>query len=112
MLKIINDLHDAMTVQKGAEASGRTLKSLVDYSRYHFSEEERLMSKYGYEGYAAHKGEHEAFIKSVLDMSERHARGDGSVTIALISFLKSWFSKHIRNTDNKYGEFFNNLGVR
>jgi hemerythrin len=56
-VKIINDLHDALLSQDGDTAS-KKLKELVLDVEHHFSEEEKQMFKYNYEGGNKHQHAH------------------------------------------------------
>lgn len=111
LFKMLNDLHDAMTDRKGGEITGNILKSLIDYTKYHFGEEERLMTKYNFDGFKDHKKEHDDFVVKISDMQARFAKNDASVTIELRKFLKDWWIKHIQSTDKKYTEFFKGMGL-
>jgi len=42
LIKMINDLDDAMKQGKGKEVLGKIVKGLSDYTAYHFSTEERF----------------------------------------------------------------------
>ncbi len=109
--ELINTLHDAMSSRHGSEAVPKTINSLIEYTKYHFNEEERLMTKYNFEGLAFHKGEHQTFVKKVAELKERLDKGDTGTALETMRFLKDWFSKHILDTDKKYSGFFNEKGV-
>jgi len=111
LVKLINELHTAMSEKRGQTVVGNILKNLIEYTKYHFSEEERLMKKYNYKDYTEHKAEHDAFIKKINDMHERAAKNDSFVTIELRSFLKDWILKHILVSDKNYSKFFTDMGL-
>ncbi|MBI5970111.1 MAG: hemerythrin family protein [Deltaproteobacteria bacterium] len=108
---IMNTLYDAMSARHGGTAVAKTINSLIEYTKYHFGEEERLMSKYNFEGAAQHKAEHQTFIKKVAELKEKLDKGDTVIAIEAMRLLKDWFSKHILDTDKKYSLFFNEKGV-
>lgn len=111
LIDLINQLHDAMSAGKGREAAGQVLHSMIEYTKYHFGEEERLMAKYNYDGLSTHKMEHQKFVARVAEFKERLDKGDSSITVETMRFLKDWLSTHILDTDKKYSGFFNEKGV-
>ena len=48
MIEIINQLYDSLRAEKGDQELGVIIKKMVDYTRYHFSSEERLLFSKGY----------------------------------------------------------------
>lgn len=107
---LLNEIYDAMRTGTGPEAVGKTLGGLIDYTRWRFAEEERLMLEQGFEGYAQHKNEHDDLVKKVLEFQDKHGKGL-AVTVEVFDFLKAWLTHHIMHTDKKYGAFFNRKGI-
>lgn len=110
LMELINELHDAMKRGKGPEAVGGVLKSLLEYTKIHFSAEQYLMTAHGYPGYEAHKAEHDALVRKVEELTEKHCKGV-AVTVEVFQFLKDWLTKHIKETDRQYSSFFNSKGI-
>ena len=110
LMELLNDLYDAMRRGKGPDAVGVVLKSLIEYTRVHFSAEQYLMITHGYPGYEAHKAEHDALVRKVEELTDQHARGI-AVTVEVFQFLKDWLTTHIKETDRKYSSFFNSKGI-
>ena len=111
LVKIINDLHQAMVEGNGREQLGKILTSLISYTRAHFKTEEVFMESHRYPGYAMHKSEHDQLTKSVLDLQSKFQRNGVGLTVETMDFLKGWLSRHILGTDKKYGPFLNSKGV-
>ncbi len=111
LVKMVNDLHDAMSSGKGKEAAGKVLLDLVNYCGYHFTAEEKLMTTHNYPGYAAHKKAHDDLTRQALDIKKGYEEGKPLITIELLSFLKNWLTSHILGTDKKYGPFFKSKGI-
>ncbi|MBI5454185.1 MAG: hemerythrin family protein [Deltaproteobacteria bacterium] len=110
LMELINELHDSMKRGKGPEAVGVVLKSLIEYTKVHFSAEQYLMITHGYPGYEAHKAEHDALVRKVEELADKHGRGI-AVTVEVFQFLKDWLTKHIKETDGKYSSFFTSKGI-
>ncbi|MBI5236100.1 MAG: hemerythrin family protein [Deltaproteobacteria bacterium] len=111
LVELINELHDAMRSGHARDMLGSTLKGLIDYTRMHFAEEERLMSAHGYAGLAAHRIEHEKLVTKVSELHAKYVAGDNTLTIETMNFLKDWLINHILVTDKQYGVFFKSRGV-
>jgi hemerythrin len=102
LFDLINTLHDSMRVGKGREALDEVLHALEDYAQRHFSAEETLMRKTGYDGLTAHALEHRKFMDKVHSLIDQHESGKTVVTQALMTFLCDWLKTHIAMTDRGY----------
>jgi len=107
----INDLYEAMLAGKGKTVLRQTLAAMVDYTRTHFADEEKLMSTHGYSGYAEHKAIHDAFVAQVLDLQRRVQADEIGVSREVLNRLKDWLLNHIKVTDQDYVPFLKSKGV-
>ena len=105
LFKIARELHDAMSKGHGRQASGLLLDRLVQYTTVHFAHEERLMQQHRYPAYPAHKAEHDALTKKVIDFQKEFEQGRVSLTVELLHFLKGWLEHHIKESDQRYSPF-------
>ncbi|MDX9703287.1 MAG: bacteriohemerythrin [Candidatus Auribacterota bacterium] len=112
LIALLNELYDAMKAGKSKDVLTKTLKGLIDYTVYHFGAEEKYMHKFNYPGYLSHKGEHEKLVRKVVDFQKEFEKGNASISIDLMNFLKDWVSGHIQGTDKKYSSFFNQNGLK
>lgn len=108
---IINELNDAMSMGKGKEVLGKVLSNLIDYTKIHFSAEERLMKTHGYPEYSQQKSEHDDLSKKALDIQQQYQSGKTMMSLEVMNFLKNWLVNHIQGTDKKYTAFLNSKGV-
>jgi len=111
LVKMINDLHDAMSIGKGKQTVAKVIQELVDYTVSHFSTEEKFMIKYSYPWTLPHKSEHKNFVEKVSDFQKGYNEGKLSLTIEIMSFLKDWLVNHIQSTDKKLGPFLKEKGL-
>lgn len=111
LISLVNELNQHILVGNRDAAAGNALAGLIDYTVTHFKNEENLMIKHGYPGYAGHKVEHENLTAKVLDFKERYVSGKTGFTIELIKFLQDWLINHIEGTDMAYKKFFMDKGV-
>lgn len=108
---LINDLHEAMLAGHGKIILGQTLAVMIDYTRTHFADEERLMSTHGYPGYAEHKALHDGCVARVLDLQQRAQAGELGISREVLNYLKDWLVNHIKVTDQEFVPFLKNKGV-
>ena len=81
------------------------MDELIACTVWHFRHEERLMVKYGYEGLAAHRAEHDDLVASVTELQGKLSQEGASVTSAEIEYLERWLTGHILGTDMDLGAF-------
>jgi len=111
LFQIASKLHEAMTTGKGKAVLGSILNRLVQYTAGHFAHEERLMRLHDYPDLAAHKAQHDALTRQVLDFQANFESGQAAITVQLLHFLKNWLVEHIKGSDLKYVPFLANKAV-
>lgn len=85
----------------GGEAV-RILDQLGAYTREHFRDEEEYMESIGYEGLAAQKRAHEAFVDKLAAMDAGELEnGSREYFQQLVEFLLGWLINHILQSDKK-----------
>ncbi len=103
LLRLINRLAD-LTESGGGGASIRiVLGQLVDYTRFHFKDEEALMVRHGFAGIDAHRKIHAGFVAEVENLASGVGGGAEVDAGSLLPVLKEWLVKHIQGTDRIYG---------
>jgi hemerythrin len=102
LVKLVNELYDAMTQNRGKEATGKVLNELVAYTVKHFAHEERYFAQTAYPDTAAHIAEHEKLKAQVGDFGKKFAAGQATVSAELMNFLRNWLMTHIMQSDKKY----------
>jgi hemerythrin len=99
-------------LQEGADRDSldNAFDALVDYTRYHFTAEEKLMVLYSYPGVQGHSKSHGDLILQVSEYQKRMLSGDVPEKAGFLHFFESWL-RHIVDDDRKYGAFLNAKGV-
>jgi hemerythrin len=105
LIKLVNDLHDALHAGKGNDVAAGIIKELVSYTQTHFAYEERQLATANYPDLGNHKTAHAALIKKVEDFAARIAKGQPGVSVQLSAFLGDWLKTHIMGTDKKYAPY-------
>ncbi|MEW5754692.1 MAG: bacteriohemerythrin [Pseudomonadota bacterium] len=104
-LAIINELHTCLMTSKTDLTTDKVLKKMINYTRYHFAEEERLMRDEGYPHYDAHIRAHAHFTSKLMELKKAVDAGELLLRRELMGILKNWLTDHIQNTDRLYGQF-------
>jgi hemerythrin len=113
LVGMLNELFDSAQNGKGKETLGKILDGLVTYTATHFANEERYFAQHAYPDSKAHKAEHDALAKSVIDVQKRYRAGaSAALSMEVLNFLKNWLSKHIQGSDKKYAPYLTARGVR
>jgi len=112
LVRMVNELHEAMGVGSSREKLGQILAGLVKYTQAHFATEERLMQLHGYPDFLTHKSEHEHLTRTVMDFERRFLSNEVGLSVEVMEFLRDWLVKHILGSDKKYSPFLNAKGVR
>ena len=111
LLTLINNLQTAVYYPTGEAFERQALQELVDYTKYHFEREEKLMLANGYPDFEPHKRQHEAMIAKVNGFLEAYEKDREGTIDELTQFLKSWLIQHIAGTDQQYSEHLRSRGV-
>lgn len=109
IIKETNDLiHEEFLHDKYDEIV-RLITELRDYTEFHFSDEEALMTHIQYPGLNAQKRAHSAFIERLveIDLNDLDEMDDHQqeYLLDLIQFLLDWLTNHILACDQKIGEY-------
>jgi hemerythrin-like metal-binding protein len=112
LIEIINRLYYSRGNSPHA-VLGETIQKLIEYTKIHFADEERLMRENNYPDYQAHKKRHEAFIEEVKKFNNEYQKVDDdlledySLVTDVLFYLKSWLCGHILVVDKEYSAFLN-----
>jgi len=113
LVGLLNAFYDAMQAEKGNGVLGNTLDALIEYTKFHFANEELLFAKTGYPDAVGHKKEHDALTQQVLEVQRKYKAGEtAALSLEVVNFLKKWLVTHIQGTDKKYSPHLVSHGVR
>jgi hemerythrin-like metal-binding protein len=112
LVRLINNLHDAMKIGQGNAILGETLSRVLDYTVHHFGTEERLFKQTGYAGGVSHIAEHRQLTQQVQALKNKMDAGQAVPTIDLMAFLRDWLTDHIKGVDKKYTAFMHSKGIQ
>jgi len=111
LFETLNELHGAMMKGQAQSLTGPLLHKLVDYTRRHFAAEEAMMVSTRYPGLAAHRAKHHELTKQVEEFVGRFEKGEITLNLHLMNFLRDWLNNHILKEDKEYGPWMIEHGV-
>lgn len=111
LIKMINDLDEAMAKGRGRDVMGKIVAELADYARTHFAFEETYFAKFNYPETAAHKAEHAKYLAEIAKFKADFDANKLGLSIKVMQFLSDWLKQHIMGTDKKYSACFNANGM-
>ena len=106
LVDLLNQLHVAIRDHRGSQVCRDILDRLAEYTRTHFLLEESLMRVSNYAGFEMHKQQHEELIAQVVALQEKLDAGKASISFELLHFLQVWLTKHINESDKRFGIHF------
>ena len=109
LVGIFNILNHALADGESQDYLAAVLEELVNCTIWHFSHEERLMLKYGYEGAEEHKALHRELIKSARALQQKILQGGKSIADEDIEFLERWLTEHILTEDMRLGSYLSQV---
>jgi len=112
LIRLVNKMHEAIHKRKGSDVVEEILGELATYTKTHFVVEESLMRILGYPDYEDHKVAHDDLLEQVIELKEKVATGQTTVSFQLMHFLKNWLTQHIMVEDAKYTNFFHAAGAK
>jgi hemerythrin len=110
LIALINELNEAMASRSGYEVTAKVLEKTLDYTYYHFQEEEGLMARFAYPDIVQHQAQHEAFRTKVNVLLKQNKEHVGTVPRELLMYLRDWLLNHIVQTDKKLGQYLSEQG--
>lgn len=109
LVNIFNILNHSVVEGESPDYLAAVLEELINCTIWHFSNEERLMLKYGYEGIEVHKAEHQELINSAKKLQQEILQADKRVSDEDIEFLEHWLVEHILTTDMRLGSYLSQV---
>lgn len=106
LIGFINELNKCLECTLDIDEIKKVIGALVDYSFYHFRNEESLMQEHAYPDYHEHKKEHNDLIIKIKNFRKKMEQKDPGIAMELKAFVRTWLIHHVLNIDMKYKRFF------
>jgi hemerythrin len=111
LIQIANTIMEHLYNHAESESISKAFDALLDYTHYHFEEEERLMMLYNYPATSTHRENHDKLAKQVIEYKNKILGGDVPNRADFLDFIEHWLMRHVLDEDRKYGAFLNAKGI-
>ncbi len=104
----LNVLRANTVGKRDKDVVNEVVDSLLSYTMTHFLEEEIVLCRLEFPGYADHKAEHDDFLIAVRDLYIRFKAGKSEsriIAAEIVTVVSEWLQGHILVKDKAYGEF-------
>ena len=105
LVNLFNILNHSLTEGATTEYVEAVLGELLNCTVWHFSHEERLMLKYGYDRFEDHKAEHKDLIESARELQQKFIQTGKLDEREDLEFLERWLTEHILVADLRLGSY-------
>ena len=79
----------------GSDELSVVLSAFLEFVRFHFVEEEKLMRDFSFDGFESHKRSHKVLLGKLVELEQETFIFDESTKKKLLSFLEGDFYYHI-----------------
>jgi hemerythrin-like metal-binding protein len=111
MIKLVNNLHSSVEARIDKSKLEILLVELVDYTRMHFSTEEKYMEKSADPSLKLHHKEHNSLLKHLEQLVAAVAKGQRPTFFSDYDLSSDWMISHITEHDKKMGVYLNSKGI-
>ncbi len=105
LVELFNLLNHAVNAEEPADYVESVLEELISCTDCHFKHEERLMLKYGYDGFQEHKTEHDELMHSIRELHGNRRKEGKLLAAGDIEYLEHWLTGHILGPDMDLGAY-------
>ena len=109
LINIFNILNHALVEGESPDYLAAVLEELINCAAWHFSHEERLMLKYGYEEIEEHRSIHRELLKSARELQKKTIQAEKSILEEDVVFLERWLTEHILSDDARLGAYLSQV---
>ena len=114
LIERTNAIAEAVENKRGLEKIMQTLNFMIEYTEFHFSEEEKVMTENDYPKFTEHHKLHEDF-KSRLNLMVQDFEEEGAtsgLSEEITSYLTNWLVNHIQGIDTELGKILQDKGFK
>lgn len=109
LVNLFNILNHSIIEGAATDYVEAVLDELINCTVWHFSHEERLMLKYGYQDFEEHRTEHQDLINSARELKQKFILTGKLDEKEDLEFLERWLTEHILVADTRLGAYLNEV---
>jgi hemerythrin-like metal-binding protein len=107
LLKMVVELDRSLKEEDSSkDVFLRVVSQAIEYTKDHFSAEEKIMRNFRYPDMVNHISQHKRFIDFVGLRYEENKKGNRLASAHLVNDLKNWLLSHIAFEDKKIGTLY------
>lgn len=111
LLEFVNKLHAGVAAEIDREELRGLFEDLVEYTRFHFESEEKLMAEHGMATDTMHHKDHKLLLQQLEKIVDAISRGKQPAFYSQYDVSNDWFLAHILGFDKRMGAALNSKGV-
>ncbi|MGD0831333.1 MAG: bacteriohemerythrin [Terracidiphilus sp.] len=112
LMNILNEFHAATLKGKAKEIAATLIPRLIALAKEHFSAEEKLMESIHFSGLNAHRAKHLELAAKIAEFAVRHEKGDPTVYLEALYFVRDWQHQHMQVEDQEYAAWLKSHPAR
>jgi hemerythrin len=102
LFEIANRFHAAFERGEARAMLSTIFTELVNYTAFHFADEEQMLRQCGYADFDRHKANHEKLVNLVLGYQRQLDSGEPGVEQHAMNFVRTWLNGHVLGMDRNY----------
>ncbi|HYG99104.1 MAG TPA: bacteriohemerythrin [Terriglobales bacterium] len=111
ILLLAGNLQAAFSAGRKRDSLSRLLRDFFTYTALHFADEEECLARHSYPELEHHRFEHAQLILKLTAAQNSSDFGEADSGAELMEFLRRWLVNHFLQTDARFGDYLNKLGV-
>jgi len=108
-ISILNNFYVGLQDGQPKERLKILITEMIDYTRFHFANEEKYMESINYPHLEEHKVLHKQYVNQIITFWEKIENNKLILSLEVTNFLKNWLIAHIKGEDQKYSRFAETL---
>jgi methyl-accepting chemotaxis protein len=112
IIELADAVYIGLRTEKPKKDVKESLKMLVDFSAWHFSNEERYFDEFAFKNRKEHAQKHKEFHDKLTLFSKQFQAGKVKFYDETMQYIKNWIETHFVEDDQTYVELFKSKGLK
>jgi hemerythrin len=106
-IRLLNEFYIGLKSGEPNQKLEILITGMINYTNYHFANEEKYMTTNHFPDFESHKEKHELYVAKLKEYHDKIKEGKLVISIEVTNYLKSWLLNHIKGSDQQYARFIN-----
>ena len=111
IFELIDRLCTAIADTEEQKMADKIIEELENYSKFHFSTEEKYFDMFNYDEKEEHKAKHEKYKEKTEKFKSDSVENNPALLRDILDFMVDWWNSHIQQTDKRYAKCFQDHGL-